>query len=79
MSEFQTPLYSIASYTGVRISDTLIFYCELYGCLKLKHPYILLRVIYGCLKFRHRYILLRVIWVSDFQTHLYSIASYMGV
>ena len=31
MSEIQTPLYSIASYTGVRISDTLIFYCELFG------------------------------------------------
>jgi hypothetical protein len=64
MSEFQTPLYSIASYTGVRISDTLIFYCELYGCLKLKHPYILLRVIYG---------------LSEIQTPLYSIASYMRV
>ena len=55
MSEFQTPIYSIASYMGVWISDNLnIFYCELHGCLKFRHPYILLRVI----------------WVSEFQTTL---------
>jgi hypothetical protein len=64
VSEFQTPIYSFASYMGVWIPDNHnIFYCELYGCLKFRHPYILLRVI----------------WVSEFQTPLYSIASYMGV
>ena len=45
VSKFRTLLYSIASYKGVRISDTVIFYCELYGCLNFRHPCILLRAI----------------------------------
>ena len=80
VSGIQKRLYSIASYTGVWISDTL--YCigsYIYGCLNFKHPKILLRAIYGCLNFRHPYILLPAIWVSELQTPLYFIASYMGV
>jgi hypothetical protein len=38
-------LYYIVSYIAVWISDMLIFYFELYGCLKFRHPYILLHVI----------------------------------
>jgi hypothetical protein len=60
------PLYSshsIASYMGVWNSETPVFYCELYGCLDFRHPYILLRAIR----------------MSELQTPLYFIASYMGV
>ena len=74
-----TLLYSIASHTAVWISDTLILYCELYTGVWISDTLKFYCELYGCLNFIHPYILLPAIWVSELQTPLYFIASYIGV